>query len=214
MGTEIAPFGCAILGAGEIADYGRVAGLTAPGAFVVCADGGFSHCQALGLRPGLLVGDFDSLEAAPPEDIPRVTLTPEKDYTDSYLAARQAVGRGYARLLLSGMLGGRLDHTLANIQLLAGLAREGADVMLTDGVTDGFALAGGGRLLLPHREDCYFSLFALEACRGLAIVGGRYPLKGFLLQPDDPRAVSNEFVGGDAVITQESGLLVVICCPK
>jgi len=202
-----------ILGAGEIVGCARVAGLISPGAFVVCADGGLIHCQTLNLRPNLLVGDFDSLGTPPPEDIPHIALSPDKNYTDSYYAAEQAARRGYSRMLLAGMLGGRLDHTLANIQLLANLARKGADAMLTDGETDGFALAGSGKLLLPNRAGCYFSLFALEACGGLTIAGGKYPLTDYLLQPDDPRAVSNEFAGKDVVITQESGLLVALCCP-
>jgi len=213
LGAEITPFGCVVLGAGEVVDPKRLAGLIAPGPFVICADGGLIHAPALGLTPNLLVGDFDSL-TEPPIDIPRVTLSPEKNYTDSFYAARQAVEYGHTRLLLTGMLGGRLDHTLANIQLLAGLAKDGADAMVTDGQTDLFALAGSGQRALPCRAGCYFSLFALETCRGLSIFGAKYRLDNHTLRPHDPRAISNEFAGQDVVISQTGGLLAAVVTPK
>ena len=205
---------CAILGAGEILDYTRVASLLDAPAFVICADGGLTHCEQLGLRPHLLVGDFDSLKQPAPPGIERITLTPEKDYTDSYHAAEVAVGRGYARILLSGMLGGRLDHTLSNLQILLSLAGQNADALLTDGVTDTYALSGGGQLTLPNREDCYFSVLAMGSCQGVTITGGKFPLNEYPLRPDDPRAVSNEFAGSDVNISQKSGMLVVVSQPK
>jgi len=213
MGTQIAPYRCAVLGAGEILNHSRVASLIAPGAFIVCADGGFKHCSALNLRPGLIVGDFDSLPSPVPPDIPRVALSAGKDYTDSFYAAGHAAERGYSRLLLAGMLGGRLDHSLANLQLLARLAGQGIGAVLTDGVTDAYALAGAGKLLVPHRENCYFSVFALESCEGVTIAGGKYSMEDYALRGDDPRAVSNEFAGGDVLVRQKSGLLVVISQP-
>ena len=213
MGTQIERYGCVVLGAGDILDYGRVASLAAHGAFVICADGGFVHCAALGLRPSLLVGDFVSLACSAPADIPRVALSPDKDYTDSFHAAEQAIERGHKRLLLAGMLGGRLDHTLANLQLLARLAGVGAHCLLTDGATDAYALAGAGELTLPMREGCYFSLLALESCRDVSISGGKYPLRGYHLRGDDPRAISNEFAGRDVRITQKAGLLIAVSCP-
>jgi len=201
------------LGAGQILDYERVASLIAPGAFVVCADGGLAHCEALNLRPGLLVGDFDSLSGSAPSHIPCAVLRPDKNYTDSFHGAQQALGRGYDRLILTGMLGGRLDHTLANLQLLARLAREGAHCLLTDGVTDAYALSGAGELRIPCREGCYFSLLALENCQGVSISGGKFPLEDYPLRSDDPRAISNEFAGKGVLITQKSGLLIALSCP-
>lgn len=207
-------YGCLVVGAGEIQDYKAVSALLRPDAFVICADGGLGHCRPMDLRPHLLVGDLDSLETAPPAGVEQVTLSPDKDYTDSYHAAQEAMARGHRRLLLTGMLGGRLDHTLANIGLLAHLAEQGADALLTDGICELRALAGSGELLLPRRPDCYFSLLALEPCRGVTILGGKYPLQGYPLSPSDPRAISNEFRDGDVTILQQSGTLVVLTQPR
>jgi len=213
MGTQIAPYRCAVLGAGEILDYSRVASLIAPGAFIVCADGGLKHCGALNLRPGLIVGDFDSIAAPAPPDIPRIALPTDKDYTDSFYAASHAIEQGHSRLLLAGMLGGRLDHSLANLQLLARLAGQGISAVLTDGVTDAYALAGAGELIVPHRENCYFSVLVLESCDGVTITGGKFSIENYTLRGDDPRAVSNEFACGDVRVRQKSGILVVISQP-
>ena len=205
---------CAVLGAGEILNYQRVAQLIAPGAFIVCADGGLRHCQPLKLAPDLLVGDFDSLTTEPPPGVERVSLSVDKNYTDSFHAAEIAVQRGQTQLLLTGMLGGRLDHTLANIALLCALAGQGVYAMLTDGATDAYGLAGGGKLVLPHRQGCYFSVLALEQCEQVTIQGGKYPLKGYSLRADDPRAISNEFTPGkDVTISQRAGLLAAIVSP-
>ena len=196
-------------------NYTRVAEMVPQNAFVVCADGGLRHCQRLKLDPHLLIGDFDSLKTQPPPGVARVTLSTDKDYTDSFHAAQLAVARGHTQLLLTGMLGGRLDHTLANIALLSKLAGQNVQAMLTDGVTDAYCLAGEEKLILPHRDGCYFSVMALESCEGVTITGGKYPLNDYPLRQDDPRAVSNEFENGkDVEISQRGGLLIALSQPK
>ena len=209
MGTQIkAP--CVIIGAGEISDYGKAAGCLPPGAFVICADGGLTHCEKLGLRPDLIVGDFDSFDGPLPKDAEIIRLSPCKNYTDSFHAAEEALARGYREIILTGMLGGRLDHTMANLALLAHLAQAGASALLTDSLCEARALAGPGELILPPREGGYFSLISMGNCRGVTITGGKYPLADYDLAATDPRAISNEFTGKEVSITQREGTLVVI----
>lgn len=205
---------CVVVGAGEIQDYEAVSALLEPDAFVICADGGLQHCRGLGLRPHLLVGDLDSLTTAPPAGVELVPLSPDKNYTDSYHGVLEAMERGYHRLLLTGMLGGRLDHTLANLGLLTYVVEQGADALLTDGVCHAHALVGRGERLLAQRPGCYFSLLALAPCQGVTILGGKYPLNDYPLSPWDPRAVSNEFCGTDVTILQQEGVLVILSQPK
>lgn len=213
MGTEPA-YSCAIIGAGEINDYRAVAALLRPGCFVVCADGGLAHCGRLGLAPHLLVGDFDSVGGELPAGVEKIALSPDKNYTDSHHAAQEAMARGHRNLLLTGMLGGRLDHTLANLALLARCSKAGGAVLLTDGITQARALVGAGELTMPCRAGSYFSLLALERCAGVTILGGKYPLDDYDLACDDPRAISNEFAGTDVSIRQRAGVLIVLSQPK
>ena len=99
----------------------------APGrpAFVIAADKGLVHLEAQGIRPDLIVGDFDSLGRVPAGD--NILRHPvEKDDTDTMLAVKTALDRGMGTIVFYGCLGGRLDHTYANFQTLTYLARHGA----------------------------------------------------------------------------------------
>lgn len=218
MGAQNARRQCVILGAGKIADYPAVAAEIADGAFVLCADGGYYHCKALGVVPDLLIGDFDSLGAPLPSDLPQIALPPDKDYTDATLALAHARSLGFRDFLLTGMLGGRLDHTLANLQNLADCARRGHSARITDGSTWGRALAaleGPAELALEPRPNHYFSLIALsERCEGVTIKGGLYPLEDYPLLNHVPRAVSNEFTGEPVTVSLREGVLLVLSMPK
>ena len=104
-----------------------------PGDLVIAADKGYETLSRLGVHPGLVVGDFDSLGSVP--DHPQVLRLPRvKDETDTGFALRQGLKRGYRRFVLLGCLGGRLDHTVANLQLLSWLSAQGAQgVLLGEG---------------------------------------------------------------------------------
>lgn len=119
----------------------------APGDFLIAADAGYLTMERQGLTPDLVVGDFDSM---PPPDHPHLVRHPvEKDDTDAALAVEEGLKRGFRRFVLCGALGGpRLDHTLANLQLLARLSRGGCEAFLTGGGTVVFALTDG-RVCFP-----------------------------------------------------------------
>ena len=119
----MSPPACFIFGAGPF--FGLPVS-PAPGDVVFAADGGYRHCQAAGLQPDLLLGDFDSLNDLP-KGIPIHTFPVEKDDTDAMLAVRRGLELGYREFVLYGSLDGpRLDHTVANFQTLQFLADRGA----------------------------------------------------------------------------------------
>lgn len=103
-----------------------------PGDFVIACDRGYRYCAGLGLQPDLFIGDFDSYDGAVDPAVPVERLQPEKDDTDTGHAIRHALDQGYRTLILVCALGGRLDHTLANIQDAASAAAEGANVTILD----------------------------------------------------------------------------------
>ena len=94
----MSPPACFIFGAGPF--FGLPVS-PAPGDVVFAADGGYRHCQAAGLQPDLLLGDFDSLNDLP-KGIPIHTFPVEKDDTDTHHAARLIAGRGFQQALLLG----------------------------------------------------------------------------------------------------------------
>ena len=181
---------CFIIGAGPF--YGLP---VAPGPedVVLAADGGYRHCQAAGITPDLLLGDFDSLESELPNDLPTHTFPVEKDDTDTMLAIRY----------------GRMDHTLANLQALGFLARHGARGYLYEEHMVFTALCNGS-LTLPARAEGIFSLFCLGAeAQGVSIQGGQYPLDHGALSPFFPLGVSNHFQGRPVHIAVEDGCVLV-----
>lgn len=180
-----------------------------PGDRILAADGGYLHCVKAGLQPDLLLGDFDSL-GQPPEDLPVETYPVEKDDPDSMLAVRTGLGLGGKVFHLYGATGGRMDHTIANLQILGYLAQQGARGYLYDEHYVFTAIASGGTLSLPARESGIFSVFCLgEPARGVTIRGGYYPLDHGDLSPTVPLGLSNHFQGQPVEITVEDGCLLI-----
>ena len=159
-------------------------------------------------RPGGR-GDFDSLESERPNDPPTHTFPVEKDDTDTMLAIRYGLEQGYQTFHLYGGTGGRMDHTLANLQALGFLARHGARGYLYEEHMVFTALCNGS-LTLPARAEGIFSLFCLGAeAKGVSIQGGQYPLDHGALSPFFPLGVSNHFQGRPVHIAAEDGCVLV-----
>ena len=196
---------CFVFGAGPF--YGLVRS-PQPGDCILAADGGYRHCQAAGLQPDLLLGDFDSLETLPP-GLETRTFPPEKDDTDTMLAVKAGLELGFRTFHLYGGTGGRMDHTLANLQTLGYLARQGARGYLYDQHTV-FTVLWNDRLTLPQRAEGIFSVFCLGGeATGVSIRGGQYPLDRGTLSPFFPLGVSNHFQGQPVEVSVEDGCLLV-----
>ena len=123
---------CVIFGGGQIGDPEQIKNLVRQEDYLICADSGYRHCVQLGFSPQLVLGDFDSYAGVVQSDCELLRYPIEKDDTDTMLAVKQALQRGYERLVLVGMLGGRLDHTLANIQTLVYAVEHGAAAQIID----------------------------------------------------------------------------------
>lgn len=196
---------CFIFGAGPF--YGLPVA-PGPGDFILAADGGYRHCLDLGLTPHLLLGDLDSLNQRP-DGIETHTFPVDKDDTDTMLAIKTGLELGYRAFHLYGGAGGRMDHTLANLQALAFLAKQGGRGYLYDHAFVFTALCNDS-LTLPAQGDGIFSVFALGGkASGVTITGGRYPLENGTLSPDFPLGVSNHFLGNPVKIKVEDGCLTV-----
>ncbi len=195
---------CYIVGAG---DFFPERFQPADGDYIIAADAGYRHLQKIGVEPDLIIGDFDSLGSAP--EHPNVVVCPvRKDDTDTLVAVRHALEMGFSRLMLFGGTGGRLDHTLANVQTLGFAAVRGAEAFLFG---DTFTLTAltFGQLEFPGYSGG-FSVFSLgDRARGVWETGVRFPLAEAELTCDFPLGVSNAFEGGKTVISVREGILVV-----
>lgn len=178
------------------------------GELLIAADAGYAQLPA-GLRPDMVVGDFDSLPHPPAAG--RVIRHPvRKDDTDSMLAVKLGLEAGYTRFILYGCLGGKLGHTLANIQALAYLLSHKAAGVLA-GDAESLLLMERGSLRLAGEAGRGLSVFAYGGqAEGLSLSGLSYPLQDALLQNDFPLGVSNAFTQAEARIRLRQGRLLVL----
>ncbi len=176
--------------------------------YILAADGGLRHVRSLGITPDGVLGDFDSLGYVPRD---ACVFPVEKDDTDSMLAVRMGLDRGFQRFVLYGALdGSRLDHTVANFQTLQFLADRnargylvGKDYMVTVIKNGALSFAAGASGVL--------SVFCMGAdARGVTLSGLKYPLEEGTLTAGFPLGVSNRFTGGPARIRVSDGSLLVL----
>lgn len=180
------------------------------GDYVIAADRGFDSLMVYGVKPDLAVGDFDSLGHRPSH--PNVIQLPaEKDDTDMVYAIRKGLELGYRRFILLGGVGGRLEHTLGNLQLLDWLARHGAQGFLAGEKTVATCIRDGMSLTFPPSMSGYLSVFCNSGtAEGVDLSGLKYPLAGYTLTGDFPLGVSNQFLDGPASVSVGKGSLLLI----
>lgn len=198
---------CFIFAAGSFYGLPHAIG---PEDLVIAADGGWCACRSMNITPSLLVADFDSLPEVP--DFPHILRLPvEKDDTDTLYAVKEGLRRGETEFhLLGGMGGSRTDHTVANMQTLAYLARRGASGWLYGDGERFTALCDGGTLTLPPRSHGILSVFCLGAdAHGVTIQGAQYPLQNAVLTADFPLGVSNHFTGTEVRVSVAQGCLLI-----
>lgn len=178
--------------------------------FVIACDAGYIHAQRADIVPDVIIGDFDSYLGDLPGGVEIIRTKPEKDDTDTMMALKLAIRRGYRKIMLVGALGGRVDHMLANISLIAFAATKGADLQIVDGHHQIFAVRDGKRRV-PRSSWRNLSVFAFDTeCTGVTLRGVKYPLEGAVLTNTFALGVSNEFTEDIAEISVESGILIVV----
>ncbi|MBN1287755.1 MAG: thiamine diphosphokinase [Anaerolineae bacterium] len=185
----------------------------AAGMWVIAADGGSRHADALGLPIDALVGDLDSVARAP-HGVEVHRASPDKDETDLELALLLAVERGAAQIRIIGATGGRLDQTLGNVMLLAlpALRERGIDARLVSG--DQTAWLVEGHAVIEGAAGDTLSLLPLGGDAGGVRTGGlKYPLRGETLYFGPARGMSNVLLGARAEVWVERGRLLAVHTP-
>jgi len=184
---------------------------------IVAADGGARWLDAMGIRPHLLVGDLDSVDAHVIERLAADGVAIErhpadKDASDAELALDRALASGADEVAVLGALGGeRLDHELANLLLLADPSRRVRDLRVVRGGTVVRALQGGERLSLRGAIGDLVSLLPIGGeAEGVRTAGLRFPLDGESLRLGPSRGLSNVIADQPASVSLERGTLLVV----
>lgn len=200
---------CVIVGGADINNYDYVRSQLCADDYIVFCDSGLKHLDALQVRPGLIVGDFDSHDN-PNLDVETIVLPCEKDDTDTVFAVKEAIRRGYEDVLLIGVVGARLDHTLGNVYILEYLDNLGKK---------GFIIDDYSEMELVSRQTAYiddsFRFFSLlnitGTAKGITVKNAKYPLKDAEITCGYQYGVSNEVLPGmRAEVTVKEGKLLLI----
>ncbi len=175
---------------------------------IVAVDGGLAYCQKLGIKPHLIVGDFDSCS---PEllrsfsEIPQIVLEREKDETDLEAAINEELKRGARSLTLFGAWGRRIDHSLGNLLLL--IRHPGKIVIETEKET---LFAIEGKVSLDVYPDQTLSLLPINGpALGIHTKGLKWELQGRNMDQNF-FGISNICLKRTIEISIQNGQL--ICC--
>lgn len=191
--------------------------------FLISADGGGNHALASGRLPEVLIGDLDSIT---PENLALChqgnvliqQFPREKDETDLELALEFAVrhlsstkpkdSKDLHTVWLYGATGGRIDHLLGNLALLLRFLKRGYRIHLKDPRHEIYLINKGQEALKGHLGK-ELSLLPITETARVTTQGLYYPLKSGVLYQDSPRGISNVFLGEDAVVQVDEGIVLI-----
>lgn len=201
---------CVVVAGGTIGCYGRARSYLRSDDYFVFCDCGLRHEDGLGVKASLIVGDFDSHEVPKDRKECSVICLPRmKDDTDTMYAIRTCVEKGFDDFLLLGMLGGRADHSLANIYALVYLFKKGMKALLVTDTQEMWIVGSEKSFIEPSK---YFSLISISGvAKGVNIENALYPLEDATIESSWQYAVSNEVLPGRrAEVSVAEGCVLVI----
>ncbi len=183
--------------------------------FVYACDKGVEYSKKLNICPDVILGDFDSYEddfskSFPDAEILRFPV--EKDDTDTMLAIKDALSRGYTHIVIVCALGKRMDHLIANMESLHYIAAHGGVGEIISEKEHLMTFSDCEKPICIKKKAGYsLSLFSLtESCEGLCISGVKYNTNGITLTNSFPLGHGNSILEDKAVISISKGILLIV----
>lgn len=193
-----------IIGNGTVSDYAKIRSVIREDDFIICADGGYNHAKKAGIKPDLIMGDFDSAVTVE-SDAEKLVYPVRKDFTDGELCVKYAAEHGFDEVIMLGMTGTRIDHALTNMLLLT----QCGNACIIDDNNEIYLLRD--RLYVCGKKGMTLSIIPIngDLC-GLNAEGLEYPLKDDTLHFGGSRGNSNIITENSCEITAKSGMGFVI----
>ena len=200
---------CVIVGGADINNYEYIRGCLREDDYIAFCDSGQKHMDNLGVKPNLIVGDFDSYEN-PNLDVETIELPCEKDDTDTVFAVKEAIKRGFDEFVLIGVVGARLDHTLGNISILLHLNSLRKKAMIIDDYSLISVVSNEPEFI--DDSFAYFSLINVSGkAKGVVIENAKYPLDNAEITCEYQYGISNEVMKGEfAKVSVSDGQLLLV----
>ncbi len=184
---------------------------------VMAADSGGRAALEFGVTPSVILGDFDSLDAASKATLKQsncefISYANEKDLTDTELTVQYAIEQKATHItVLGGVEGDRLDHIMANIFFMLAAP---VPIKFTNGLSQAWVETGPATVSIAGQRDDLLSLIPLTP-RVTNVVTNqlKYHLDGATLQQNYTRpitAVSNVLTKSGASVTFSEGALLLV----
>ena len=217
IGTLMNKGNCILIGAGDLTISEIPMG---ENDLCIAVDGGYEYCKLLEITPDYILGDFDSISEKEAESVAQIAKTEEekviilpveKDDTDMLAAIKIGLSEGYQSFRIYGGMGGRIEHTIANIQCLLYLKEHNAVGYLMDG-TGMILVAKEEEISFQESLEGYMSLFSLGDKATVSIENMKYLLKEQEVTNSFPIGISNEFILGEKgkVIVHKGAALMIV----
>ena len=182
---------------------------------IIAADKGLVVLDRLKILPDMILGDFDSagtdiINKYRSKSVPVMTYPSQKDKTDTELAFEWALEQNPSVIDLAGATGSRLDHTMANINLLLAALRKNVDAKILDPGNKIYLKAGNFVIKKDRQHGDFVSLLPFTyQVKGLKLRGFKYPLDGITLTAGSSLGISNEIVEEEGRVEFDEGILLV-----
>ena len=177
--------------------------------FIIACDKGYEYLKANNLEPDLLIGDIDSCKEIISKTVKKIVLPKEKDDTDTMAAIKYAIFHKFEKIKLYCSIGGRFDHTIANIQSCIFGIKKIKNIKIYDRYNEIYFIRNS-KIKISKKIGYSLSVFSMtDTCKNVSIKNAKYNLNNSTLQNSIPIGVSNEWID-DAEIAVESGILMII----
>ena len=184
---------------------------------MIAADSGMDFLHRNGIVPDVIAGDFDSVGSESLayfqglNNVQVMKLNPIKDDTDTEFVIREAIRRGASEITLLGATGTRLDHVLANVNLLGIGLEENISLELVDKHNRIRMIADSLEINKDEQFGSVVSILPVKGdANGVTLEGMKYPLENAYVACFSSLGVSNEITAETARISVKQGVLLVI----
>ena len=196
---------CIILN-GEIKNYDYINSEVVTGSYdyIICSDGGANHAYSMNIVPDYIIGDYKS------KKVKFEKFPTKKDETDTELCIELSDKLKAKEIHLIGALGGRIDHTIANINLLYYIRKRGITPKIISEKEEIYIAMDEEITIYGEIGDIISILPIKNDAKGVTLNNLEYPLEDYDIEFSRPLGISNVMTDVNCSIKVKEGSLIII----
>lgn len=183
--------------------------------YIIGADGGCNHLYKMNLTPDYIIGDLDSVDEEvisyyKSKNIPLKKYPTHKNETDSEICVYLAKELNAKKIDFFATLGGRIDHTLANIGLMNYVKNMNITPRILTTEEEILIVKNEEITLKGNKGDVVSVISILGESKGVTLENMEYPLENSKIGYLSSLGVSNVMLGDKCKIKIEDGCALII----